>query len=201
MYRFPLPAATLAAALLLFSWTGTAFAYSYAEAEDPMAKLFKSAVVAARDGNWKKVSSLAQKGVALQQKHFFTADHIATRIENTIAEKDVSKTAEHFANLVYLSIREKLHQNRKENFSNYKNAKARLQLAHKSYLDILDGNVKKQDAAMSSTIIAQFKTALTGIGNPGLFGIGKKAPDPDKYDQAVKTIEELIVKSFQSFAD
>lgn len=199
MHRIFLPA--LAAALLLFSWTGTAFAYSYAEAEDPMAKIFKSAIVSATDGNWEEVSSLAKKGIALQHNHTFPADSIAPHIKNSIAEKDVSKTAEHFANLVYLSIREKLHQNRKENFSNFKNSKARLQLAYKSYLDVLDGNVKKQDEARSSLILEQFKTALEGLGNPGLFGIGKKAPDPAKYDQAVKTIEELIVKSFQSFAD
>ncbi len=190
----------LAVALLLFSWKGTAFAYSYAEAEDPMVKLFKSAIAAATDGNWNEVSGLAKKGIALQQNHAFPADHIAPRIEKSIAEKDVSKTAELFANLVYLSIREKLHQNSKENFSNFKSSRARLQLAYKSYLDVLDGNVKKQDAARSSTIITQFKTALTGIGNPGLFGVGKKAPDTAKYDQAVKSIEYLIVESFPSFA-
>ena len=145
--------ATLAVTLLLFSWTGIAFAYSYAEAEDPMVKLFRSAIAAATDDNWNEVSGLSKKGIALQQNHIFPADHIAPRIENSIAEKDVSKTAEHFANLVYLSIREKLHQNRKENFSNFKNAKARLQLAYKSYLDVLDGNVKKQNKDRSSTIL------------------------------------------------
>ncbi len=191
----------LAVALLLFSLSGTAFAYSYAEAEDPMAKLFTSAVAAATDGNWNEVSGLAKKGIALQQNHIFPADHIASRIENSVSNKDISKTAEHFANLVYLSIREKLHQNRKENFSNYKNSKARLQLAYKSYLDVLDGNVKKQDATRSSMIIAQFKTALDGIGNPGLFGIGKKAPDTAKYGQAVKSIEGLIVKTFPGFGE
>tara|TARA_B100000315_G_scaffold223372_1_gene228114 strand:- start:6932 stop:7531 length:600 start_codon:yes stop_codon:yes gene_type:complete len=198
VHRIFLPA--LAAALLFISWTGTASAYSYAEAEDPMVKLFKSAIAAATEGNWNEVSGLAKKGIALQQNHIFPADHIAPRIENTVAGKDVSKTAEHFANLVYLSILEKLHQNRKENFSNYKNSKARLQLAYKSYLDVLDGNIKKQDAVRSSTIIAQFKTALTGIGNPGLFGIGKKSPDMAKYDQAVKSIEGLIVKTFPGFS-
>ena len=199
MHRIFFPA--LVVALLLISNTGTVFAYSYAEAEDPMVILFKSAVAAARDNNWGEVSGLAKKGVALQKNHIFSADHMAPRIENTVSKKDISKTAEHFANLVYLSIREKLHQNRKENFSNYKNSKARLQLAYKSYLDVLDGNVKKKDATRSSTIIVQFKTALDGIGNPGLFGIGKKSPDTAKYDQAVKSIEGLVVKTFPGFTD
>ncbi len=198
MHRIFLPA--LAVSFLLISWTGTAFTYSYAEAEDPMVKLFKTAIAAATDGNWNEVTGLAKKGIALQQNHIFPADHIAPRIENTVSEKDISKTAEHFANLVYLSIREKLHQNRKENLSNYKNSKARLQLAYKSYLDVLDGNVKKQDTTRSSTIIAQFKIALDGLGNPGLFGIGKKSPDTAKYDQAVKAIEDHIAKTFPGFS-
>lgn len=188
------------AAFVLFSGTGTAFAYSYAEAEDPMAKLFKSAVATAGKGNWNEVSALAQRGIALQHNHIFPADHMGPRIETAIAGKDLSKTAEYFANLVYLSIREKLHQNRKENFTNNKNAKVRLQLAYKSYQDVLDGNVKKLDQARSSMILEQFNVALKAIGNPGLFGVGRKAPDPDKYDGAVKVIEELITKSFPSFA-
>ncbi len=189
------------AASVLFSGTGTVFAYSYAEAEDPMAKLFKSAVATAGKGNWPEVSELAKKGIAMQNNHIFTADHVSHRMDSAIAGKDVSKTAEYFANLVYLSIREKLHQNRKENFANNKNAKMRLQLAYKSYLDVLDGNIKKLDPARSSLILERFNTALTAIGNPGLFGVGKKAPDPGTYDGAVKTIEALITKSFPSFAN
>ncbi|MEE8432087.1 MAG: hypothetical protein V3S16_12630 [Candidatus Desulfatibia sp.] len=180
--------------------SASAFAYSYAEATDPTADIFKEAVVAAKGGNWGKVSGLAKKGVALQKGHLFEADFLAKPLSEAIDKKDVAKTAELFANLAYLSIREKLHQNKKENFKNYKNAKARLQLARKSYMDVLDGNVRKQKAASSLAIMSQFNVALENIGNPGLFGVGKKAPDPSGYNQAVKQIEALIVDSFPSFA-
>lgn len=176
------------------------FAYSYAEAEDPMVQIFQSAIVAAKEGKWDVVSGLADKGVAMQKGHIFEANALAPRFKATMEKKDVSKTAELFANLVYLSIREKLHKNKKENFSNHKNAKARLQLARKSYLDVLDGNVKKQDADRSSAIFQNFNLALENIGNPGLFGIGKKEPDKAGYEQAVNKIEALIVESFPSFS-
>jgi hypothetical protein len=175
-------------------------AYSYAEAEDPMAALFKSAVVAAKDGKWDNVSKMAEKGTGVQKSHVFETDFLAPRFDAAIAEKDVSKTAELFANLVYISIREKLHRNSSENFKDYKNAKGRLQLARKSYLDVLDGNVKKKEPERSAAILKQFDAALAGIGNPGLFGIGKKDPDPDAYGKAVERIESLIVQTFPGFA-
>lgn len=191
-----LPAVVIAACLN----ASPVFAYSYAEAEDPMTQIFQSAVVAAKDGKWGDVSGLAKKGVGMQKGHIFEAEHLASRFDSAIAEKDVSKTAETFANLVYLSIREKLHQNTKENLSKYKNAKARLKLARKSYIDVLDGNVKKQDAGRSQSILSKFNVALESIGNPGLFGIGKKKPDKAAYGKAIKEIEALIVESFPSFA-
>lgn len=186
---------------LLCLTPGTASAYSYAIAEDPVAVIFKSAVVAARDGKWAEVSELARKGISNQKGHLFEADYLAPRLKKTVGDKDISGTAEVFANLVFLSIREKLHQNSRENLANYKNAKSRLHLARKSYIDVLDGNVRKQDSARSTAIIGQFDTALKNIGNPGLFGIGKKAADISGYDKSVKAIETLIMKSFPGFAE
>ncbi len=164
-----------------------------------MVKIFQSAVVAAKKGKWEEVASLADKAIAMQKGHIFEANGLAPRLNKTIEVSDVSGTAEIFANLVYISIREKLHRNSKENFSDYKNAKARLSLARKSYIDVLDGNVKKRDKGRSSAILEQFDAALAGIGNPGLFGLGKKEPDREGYDRAVKRIETLIAASFPDF--
>ena len=164
-----------------------------------MVQIFQSAVASAREGKWGEVSNLADKGIAMQKRHLFPADSLTGRLKESISKKDVSGSAELFANLVYLSIREKLHQNLKENLSNYKSAKARLQLARKSYIDVLDGNVKKSDAAQSFSILSQFNIALENIGNPGLFGMGVKKPDPAGYKKAVKEIEALIAASFPNF--
>ncbi len=197
----PLKFALAAIALAVIVNVAPADAYSYAEREDPMATLFKSAVVAATDGKWDEVSKLAGEGINMQKGHMFEADKLAPRFKSFIARKEVSKTAETFANLVYLAICEKLHRNKKENLRDYKSAKARLRLARKSYIDVLDGNVKKQDAKRSAAILEQFGAALESIGNPGLFGIGKKEPDPAAYEKSVKAIKSLIVQSFPAFAE
>lgn len=190
----------IAVAVAVLANVAPADAYSYAEQDDPMAALFKSAVVAAREGKWDEVAKMAEQGIDMQKGHMFEADKLGLRFKSFISEKDISKTAETFANLVYLAICEKLHRNKKENFRDYKNAKARLRLARKSYMDVLDGNVKKQDAKRSVAILGQFGTALESIGNPGLFGIGKKEPNPAEYENSVKAIKSLIVESFPAFA-
>jgi len=174
-------------------------AYSYSETEDPMVQIFQSAVAAAREGKWGEVSSLAEKGIALQKGHLFPADGLSGPLKESISNKDVSGSAELFANLVYLSIREKLHQNMKEKLSGYNSAKARLQMARKSYIDVLDGNVRKKDAGRSLSILNRFNSALESLGNPGLFGIGKKEPDQAEYEKAVKEIEGQIAASYPGF--
>ncbi len=186
--------------IILSSASGV-MAYSYAEKEDPIAVIFKSAITSARKGMWDKVKPEFDKCVALQKGHLFELDYLAPRVDAAIEEMDVSKTAEVFANVVYLSIREKLHQNQNEKLSDFKNAKARLKLAHKSYSDVLDGNIRKLDPQTSAQIFTQFNLALEALGNPGLFGIGQKAPDVANYDLAVKSIEEHIEKSFPVFKE
>lgn len=182
---------------LLFS-SFAAHAYSYAEAEDPMTAVFKDGVKAVQTSNWGDVSSQVAKGMSLQKGHLFEANYLQADFDQAIQKKNDSRAIELFANLVYVSIREKMHRVTK-NFADIKANKSRLALARKSYLDILDGNVKKQDSTKSKEILSQFSVALTALGNPGLFGIGARAPDPTAYQKAVKMIETLIIASFPKF--
>ncbi|MBI4665590.1 MAG: hypothetical protein HY751_04175 [Nitrospinae bacterium] len=185
--------------LSVFFYASSAFAYGYGEKEDPMATIFKSAVSSARAGQWGDVVKLADEGVALQKGHLFEADKLVPKIRDSVTKKDVSATAAHLANMVYLSIREKLWRNLKDGEGNFKTSKSRLAMARQSYLDVLDGNVKKQSPERSKAILEQFDKALVAMGNPGVFGVGKKAADPVAGEQAVKTIENLIERTFPGF--
>jgi len=174
-------------------------AYSYAEAEDAMVTIFKEGVRAAREGKWDLVKAKSEEGITLQRGHIFNADALQPAFDQSIAKKDVAKTAGLFADLVYISIREKLSQCKKDGLKHFKDDKGRISMARKSYIDILDGNVKKQDAKRSETILKQFDMALAAIGNPGLFGIGAKPADPAGFEKAVDAIEKMITSSFAEF--
>lgn len=173
-------------------------AYSYAVAEDSMVLVFKQGIMAVQTGNWTEVQQQFEKGVKLQDKHQFTADALVPGFEQAVKAEDVSLVAEKLAHLVYLSIREKLHDISK-NTNDMSNNKSRLMLAQKAYVDVLDGNVKKKSPEISKAIFDQFEQVLESLGNPGLFGMGKKAPDPAKTKQAVVMIEEKVVSVFPSF--
>jgi len=177
----------------------SANAYSYAEAEDAMVTIFKEGVTAVREGKWDAVKEKSEEGMAMQRGHIFNADALLPSFDQAIAKKDVAKTAGLFADLVYISIREKLNQCKKEGFKHFKNDKGRISMARKSYIDVLDGNVRKQDAKRSEAILKQFDVALVAIGNPGLFGIGTKPANPARFEKAMTAIEEMITSSFTEF--
>ncbi len=191
----------LIAIAILVTATGVrnANAYSYAEAEDAMVTIFREGVVAAREGKWGAVKIKSEEGISLQRGHIFNADALSPSFDQAIAKKDVAKTAGLFADLVYISIREKLTQCKKEGFKHFKNDKGRISIARKSYIDVLDGNVRKQDAKRSEAILSQFDMALSAIGNPGLFGIGAKPADPAGFEKAMTAIEKMITSSFAEF--
>jgi len=188
-------------AILFFSvgWAPEAFSYGYAEAEDPMVIIFKEGLIAATEGKWDLALEKSEEGISAQKGHLFEADKLKPKFNAAIEAKDISKTGGLFANLVYLSIREKLYRCLRDGLKDIKNNKARLSLARKSYIDALDGNVKKQDAKASEDILKQFDIALEAVGNPGLFGIGAKQADREGFEKAVNNIDKRIMLSFPGF--
>lgn len=191
--------AILSAAIIIVAGAQSASAYSYAEKEDVMVTIFKDGAIAAKEGKWDIVTAKSKEGIALQEGHIFEADALLPIFEKAIASKDVSKTAGTFANLVYIAIREKLGQCQKGGFKDFKGDKGRVSMARKSYIDILDGNVRRFDTNKSKAILTQFDIALGSIGNPGLFGIGAKPAEPATFEKAIKSIEEMITSSFPKF--
>lgn len=188
-----------AAFALTVAWAGTAMAYGYGEAEDPMVTLFKKGVAAARSGDWGSARKTAQESLAAHKGHIFEGTALGPKFDAAIARKSVGDTGELFANMVYLSILEKLYRIKQEKLSDFKSDKARLALARKAYLDVLDGNVKKRDAALSGALLGHFDAALEALGNPGLFGVGAKPADAEKFDGAMSAIEQGLGKVFPGF--
>ncbi len=181
------------------SWSHYAFSYGYAEAEDEMVIIFREGLIAVSEGKWDLAQKKSEEGISAQKGHLFEVDKLRPEFNAAIEKKDTSKTAELFANLVYISIREKLYRCMRDGLKDFKNNKARLGLARKSYLDALDGNVKKQDPKKSEAILKQFDIALEAVGNPGLFGVGARQADPEGFKQAVNNIDEQIMLSFPRF--
>nr|WP_026174111.1 hypothetical protein [Effusibacillus pohliae] len=79
-----------------------------------------------------------------------------------------------------------------QDFQNYKQAKMLMAKANATY-EALSPEVKQKDPALDGTLRQEFQKALDSLGNPGLFGVGVKQPDPN----AFKASKEKILKSLQ----
>lgn len=75
-----------------------------------------------------------------------------------------------------------------DNLNDYQTAKTLVVKAQRFYTAIA-GDL---DPDVSRKIGEDFKTALDAVGNPGVFGVGAKKPDPEAFAMAKKAIFEAL---------
>ena len=173
--------------------------YGYAEAEDPVVAMFRDGVTAARKGDFGQAAAKSREALALISGHRHSGAALASGIDEAAGAKDAPAMAEILANVVYLSLKEKLEANIDSNLKNFTECKARLFLARKNYLDVLEGNLKKNRPEDGQTILREFDTAMAALGNPGLFGIGQKPADLKMFTGAARNIEQTIERFYTRF--
>jgi len=173
--------------------------YGYAEAEDPAVAIFRDGVTSARKGDFAQATIKAKEALALIADHKHNGASLAPRIDEAAKSKNAPAMAEILANVVYLSLKEKLEVNISTSLKDFNQCKARLFLARKNYLDVLDGNLKKNKPEDSLAIIKGFDEALAALGNPGLFGIGQKPADLARFTQTARKIEATIEGFYTRF--
>ncbi|MDH5639495.1 MAG: hypothetical protein OEZ04_13495 [Nitrospinota bacterium] len=176
-----------------------AIGYGYAEAEDPAVAIFRDGVTSARKGDFAQATAKAKEALAIIADHKHNGASLALKIDDAAKSKNAPAMAEIMANVVYLSLKEKLEANIATSLKDFNRCKARLFLARKNYLDVLDGNLKKNKPEDSQAIIKGFDEAMAALGNPGLFGIGQKPSDLARFTQAARKIEATIEGFYTRF--
>jgi hypothetical protein len=79
-----------------------------------------------------------------------------------------------------------------KDFQNYKNTKMLIAKANATY-EALSPAVKQKNPGLDTELRAEFEKALQSLGNPGLFGVGVKEPEP----QVFKASKDKILTSLQ----
>ncbi|MDH5510357.1 MAG: hypothetical protein OEZ32_08380 [Nitrospinota bacterium] len=190
---------TLVALAAQFHGATPAAGYGYAEAEDPVVVIFRDGVTSARIGDFAQASAKAKEALALIAGHKYNGASLVSGIEEAAKSKNAPAMAEILANVVYLSLKEKLEANIDTNLKDFNRCKARLFLARKNYLDVLEGNLKKNRPEDSQAILKEFDEAMAALGNPGLFGIGQKPADLARFTQVARKIEATIEGFYTRF--
>jgi hypothetical protein len=200
------------ALLLTLCLTAPALGYGYTRAEDPLIKAYQAAIRAARADEYAKAKALIGK-VGWQLDELREAKDLKVDFRRAFAashEKPTRvKVVGAWVNLMYLGLLQKLHWNRREKLSNFHRARARLDAAWAYYELALAGNVKRQDAARRkrdpkapsrhADLVTTFAKAKKALGSPGLFGAGKRAPDPKAFSRAALRIAGHLAAVFPGF--
>lgn len=116
-------------------------------------------------------------------------------IEQAIEEKNVDLLHTSYQAALRLNIERRLHF-AQDQFEDYGQAKLLLAKARGTY-DVLDPFlVEAEGQKTSDAIYASFDAGLQSLGNPGLFGIGNEASDPDRFKSETEKIMKQLEKSF-----
>ena len=186
-------ALTFAALVLAaFAGTGPSHAYSYAAAgAEPLLDGREALFAAATAGNW----TAAQTALtAMQPDLDYLEGHedpgIAGAFAAAIAARDAKQVQAAFTRAASAEIERRL-KGAGDNLGDYQTAKVLIVKAQRFYTAIV-GDL----APDAGKVVADgLQHALDAVGNPGVFGVGARKPDPDAFAVARADILKALGRS------
>ena len=192
---------TLRIAMLVFAIFLTlapsgVWAYSYGSADtEDMAETFKLVVSSLEQSppDWDRALAAHKARRSEISAHF--GEPVAATLDNNFASRKAPETIANYKAVLLMNV-DRRFENTLENVSDY--AKAKLLLAKaKATFDTLAPYAEAQlPAAEMERLKTDFNTALDAIGNPGLFGVGKKEADEKVLKETVNQIYSTIKPLF-----
>ncbi|MET4655886.1 MULTISPECIES: hypothetical protein [unclassified Exiguobacterium] len=184
---------TLIAFLFLLTAPLSASAYSYG---DPGKEAFAEAYKQFEEQLDQKDYKLARETIDAYDKEFtLYFPEAKEKIDAALADQDTDAAKQAYRVALRQNIERRLHF-AQEQFDDFGQAKLLLAKARGTY-DVLAPYVKEsEDAKTSDSLYTAFDESLAALGNPGLFGVGKKASDREAFDQNIKQIEDTITPLF-----
>ena len=184
---------TLIAFLFLLTAPLSASAYSYG---DPGKEAFAEAYKQFEEQLDQKDYKLARETIDAYDKEFtLYFPEAKEKIDAALADQDAAAAKQAYRVALRQNIERRLHF-AQEQFDDFGQAKLLLAKARGTY-DVLAPSVKEsEDAKTSDSLYTAFDESLAALGNPGLFGVGKKASDREAFDQNIKQIEDTITPLF-----
>lgn len=184
---------TIIAFLFLLTAPLSASAYSYG---DPGKEAFAEAYKQFEEQLDQKDYKLARETIDAYDKEFtLYFPEAKEKIDAALADQDAAAAKQAYRVALRQNIERRLHF-AQEQFDDFGQAKLLLAKARGTY-DVLAPYVKESEGAKTSdSLYTAFDESLAALGNPGLFGVGKKASDREAFDQNIKQIEDTITPLF-----
>lgn len=184
---------TLLMVLMVVGIPMQANAYSYGDPNlEDVAETFKSVVAALSKAtpDWAEAESVYKERRSEISSHFGAT--VATTLDANFKSKNKDIVVANFKGVLLKNL-DRRFTFAKQEVNNYTEAKLLLAKAKATYetLSPYISDTKKVSAAMTS-----FEVALDALGNPGLFGVGKKEQQPDVFNKQLDLIYNGVKSLF-----
>lgn len=170
----------------------TANAYSYGDPnEEPVAEAYKKMVAKLNETPPDFDGAKAAFEPVRQELDMHMGTEPAASVLANLKDRKKENVISDMQKILVLNIARRL-DNIEKDFQNYKQGRLLIAKANATY-EALSPAVKQKDPALDAALRQEFEKALQSLGNPGLFGVGVKEPDPASF----KGSKETILKSLQ----
>lgn len=171
-------------------------AYSYGNPnQEALADAYTAfaAAVAAEPRDW--AEARRQVAAAAEEVRLHFGPCALQALEQAVATQDAELALRRFRELLVLNIARRVEHAAQSLGHDYVSAKTLLAKAFATY-EALSPLVKADDPALDARLRQDFDAMLVALGNPGLFGVGERAPDPEEYERRRQAVLSALQGRF-----
>jgi septum formation inhibitor MinC len=174
----------------------TAFAYSYGDPnEEKVAEVYKQMKEKLNQEPPNFAEAKAIFETVKEEIDMHMGSEPSEAVLKALEEKEKETVIEDMEKILVLNIARRL-ENIEKNFNEYDTSKRLLAKAFATY-EALSPVVQAADATLDKQMKDEFDRALQSLGNPGLFGVGKKESNIDEFKKSKETILTSLQKQFE----
>lgn len=172
----------MAAALLAAAPRSAAAYYYDAAGQDPLAAAYVAFAGALGESppDWREAER--QLAAVAAEVRLVFGDCALEPVRSALERRDAEGARAAFRRLLVIQIARRLAQARSAMEDDYPAAKEALARAAASY-EPLAPHVKSADPQLDARIRQELEAMARDLGNPGLFGVGRREPDPRSFDR------------------
>lgn len=165
------------------------WAYSYGDPnEEELATMFKDATAKIQSEDWAGATAVYQAKRSEIESHFGAG--VAVTLDRNLEAKDKAAADQNLKALLVLNLERRFEYGAAD-IEDYSKSKLLLAKARATY-DALEPYIQAKLPNETAKLRTAFDAALEALGNPGLFGVGKKPINKEEYDKQTSYILNTV---------
>lgn len=171
-------------------------AYSYGDPnEEKVAEVYKEMLIKLDENPPNFTDAKSFYETIKEEIDMHMGQEPSTIILENIEQKDKEKLVENMEKLLVLNITRRL-ENIESKFAEYDTSKKLLAKAFATY-NALSPKIEAENPEVDKQLKSEFDNALNSLGNPGLFGVGKKESNIEEFKASKEAIFTLLQQEFK----